>query len=259
MQFAVSDVDRIAQAVAQQLRAMGVNLTESAIANPTDSDSVVAAETIDVKNRLELPGPSSEESAWFRISDRVVSSDSLRAVQLKGIKQLYVTADAVVTPAAKDELRGLGIALHRGTGPQQACVLTLESDASALVVKPRSKPNAGGIYLVGMTPELDMLRGLVRGVTIERLGLEGEAATTAVQDLVESTAAARVIWQTSTPFAALQSLHGLPNVRAALLAHAGEFAAANDEIKPNVCILRNGGWAIGGLTRLTRLFAGAAV
>jgi len=118
--------DAIVQAVLERLRVM--NLSGIRQAGPASSAAATAAATSAEKEPAEKAPSTASSPGTLQLADRVVTMASLSG-RLSGVQRLVVPARAVVTPAVRDRLRELRIALAFAS-PAQRSGLASQATAS---------------------------------------------------------------------------------------------------------------------------------
>ena len=156
-----------------------------------------------------------------RLAERVISLDSLDE-RIQGVDRIVLSARAVITPAARDELRQRGIVVTHASSEVESgrklvvCLTELNQDSSLDVIKRESS---------GRWTTIEMLRSdnlvTVVGTLADRLiggGVHG-------------------ILVTSVPTVAVCLANRYSSIRAAWIHDASEVAAATQLIGANLLIV----------------------
>lgn len=179
------------------------------------------------------------DPATTTLSGRVISLEQIKRVNPKS-NRLRVLSDAVVTPAARDELKQRGIRLERGQ-PQQAV-----SESNLLVAAVRTT--------------WDLHRWLKQTHLDVTETLENDCPDLTAEKLAAALAkkVSRAIVFTGEPALVLCRLNRHQGVRAACGQSVKTVQDANDCLSPNAIVLNPMGMGDYGLNGIVRAFVEAS-
>lgn len=168
-----------------------------------------------------------------RIDQPLVTLEDLKRVASQQIKALQVGPRCVVTPAAHDELRRLGIRLLRMTASDERDSVTR---SSVLVIASTTREQALGKPLAALGARL---------ASVDETQAEMALAAHIKQ------ADAWCVWCTPRPYAAVHTANRLDaTVRCVHLPKMDDLSQAQQQVAPNVLVLNERDWSTASVVRL---------
>ena len=214
-----SDIDRIVAEVVRRLQSLTVRDSTIGV------DSVVNTE-------------ASKPATDLVLNDRLVTLAQIEG-RLAGIKRLIVVANAVVTPALVDEIRGRKITLER-------------SGITKVNLKSAGTPIRNLVVPVVRIEVLATREDLIRMAIGNEIAIYEASNWMGARNLLLRLTLQHsrpVIVVTDKPFLATSECNRYERLRAAYVSDANWLSQAESELTPNVIVIRPNDDSLGGTLR----------
>ena len=217
-------IEKVVREVLRRLQRAGkLNPVGAINSNPVSGNPACSVKSTTPSGTQTSAGPQQSDCSFECIA-KVISMETLRG-KLDNINTLRVKPKAIITPAARDELRDRKIQIAFDLGA--AC----KSGAVPATILLGTTCNSTGNSLRDQ---------LISSGTQVRLHVEKSAAQLATKVSNKISASMPAVIVADHPYSAACSANRNSRVRAVVIGDPNELRAAKDELNPNCVVIKSG-------------------